>query len=384
MSAESPVAAAPEAAPSELFIVGFPGGELPAELRDRFARGDFAGLIFFTRNFRDPTDLVAIAEFLHSIAATYAPPQPELKALPPIFALDYEGGRVQRIKAPFTVWPRMGHLRAHPPELAEKVGRAMAVELSALGINVNFAPVLDVDSNPHNPIIGDRAFADTPAAVSARALAFLRGLESHGGLRGCGKHFPGHGDTETDSHLTLPVVRRDLPALRAVELGPFVDAVAAGIGMLMTAHVVYPAVDSRPATLSPRWLTEILRRELGFTGVCVSDDMDMNAVTAQELGLADDSEVVVEALLAGCDAFLFCKDADRLHRAEAALLRAAQSDARVRARINESAARLRRFRQTLAPCQPQLAALRRFPAPEHEQLCAQILKPPADVGKPGA
>lgn len=370
---------APDAVPSELFIVGFPGSELPADLRQRFGRGDFAGLIFFTRNFSDPTNLVAIAELLRDIAAAYQPALPLRQALPPIFALDHEGGRVQRIKAPFTVWPRMGRLRSHPPELAEQVGRAMAVELLALGINVNFAPVLDIDSNPHNPIIGDRAFGDTAAAVSARALAFLRGLESQGGLRGCGKHFPGHGDTETDSHLTLPVVRRSLESLRAVELAPFVDAIAAGVGMLMTAHVVYPAVDDRPATLSRRWLTEILRAELGFSGVVVSDDLDMRAVTAKQLGLADDSEVVVEALLAGCDAFLFCQDADRLRRAEAALIKAAERDSRVRARIAESAARVRRLRQTLAPCRPQLTTLQRFPEPAHQQLCERILQPP-DAG----
>ena len=366
------------AEPSELFIVGFPGPELPAELRTRLARGDFAGLVFFTRNFSAPADPVATAEFLRTIAAAYQPELPHRQALPPILAIDHEGGRVQRLKSLLTVWPPMEHLRAHPPELAEQVGRAMAEELAALGFNVNFAPVLDVNSNPHNPIIGDRAFGQTAAAVSARALAFLRGLESRGGLRGCGKHFPGHGDTETDSHLTLPVVRRDEAALRAVELAPFAEAVRAGIGMLMTAHVVYPAVDSRPATLSRRWLTEILRGELGFSGVIVSDDLDMSAVTAEHLGLADDSEVVVEALLAGCDAFLFCRDADRLQRAEAALQAAAARDPHVKARIVESAARLRAFRRTLGWCQPDLAVLRGLPQGAHQRLSERLLQPPPD------
>lgn len=368
----------PAAEPSELFIVGFSGTELPAELRPRLHRGDFAGLVFFSRNFSAPTDPLATAEFLRATAAVYQPTLPHRQGLPPILAIDHEGGRVQRLKAPLTVWPRMERLRPHPPALAEQVGRAMAVELAALGLNVNFAPVLDVNSNPQNPIIGDRAFGETAAAVSARALAFLRGLESHGGLRGCGKHFPGHGDTETDSHLTLPVVRRDEAALRAVELAPFADAVRAGIGMLMTAHVVYPAVDSRPATLSRRWLTEILRGELGFSGVIVSDDLDMSAVTAEQLGLPDDSEVVVEALLAGCDAFLFCRDADRLQRAEAALQAAARRDPQVRARIAESAARLRAFRQTLGWCQPDPTVLRGLPQPAHQRLSERLLQPPSD------
>lgn len=367
-----PAPPAEAAAPSELFIVGFAGHELPADLRSRFARGDYAGLIFFSRNFRAPADPLQSAEFLRTTAAVYQPADPVLRALPPILAIDHEGGRVQRLKAPLTVWPPMARLRGRSPELAEQVGAAMAAELKALGLNVNFAPVLDVNSNPQNPIIGDRAFGDSAAAVSAQALAFLRGLEASGGLRGCGKHFPGHGDTETDSHLTLPVVRRGEESLRAVELPPFVDAIRAGVGMLMTAHVVYPAVDSRPATLSRRWLTEILREQLGYTGVVVSDDLDMNAVTAPQLGLADDSDVVVEALLAGCDAFLFCQEPDRLRRAEAALLAAADRDARVRARIKESAGRLRAFRRTLAFCQPDEAALRQLPDPAHQALGQQL------------
>ncbi len=359
------------AAPSELFIVGFTGHELPPELGRRFARGDFAGLIFFARNFRTPTDAVATGQFLGDLAATYQPGA----ALPPIFAIDHEGGRVQRLKAPLTVWPPMARLRDQPPEVAAEVGAAMAQELLALGLNVNFAPVLDINSNPQNPIIGDRAFGETAAAVSARALSFLRGLESQPGLRGCGKHFPGPGDTATDSHLTLPIVHRDEATLRAVELSPFVAAVRADIGMLMTAHVVYPAVDSRPATLSQRWLTQILRHELGFTGVVVSDDLDMNAVTAQHLGIGDDSDVVVEALMAGCDAFLFCRDADRLARAEAALTRAAAQDPRVQQRIAQSAVRLRAFRRTLHWGAPDLQFLRGLPDATRQQLVTRLTTP---------
>ena len=316
--------------PSELFIVGFHGPKLPEPLSQRFVRGDFAGLIFFRRNFTAPDEALAIGEDVAQVIRGY-----RADLLPPVLAIDHEGGRVQRLRGQVTVWPPMMNLADKPPELAESVGRAMGLELSALGLNVSFAPVLDVHTNPDNPIIGDRAFGTEPAAAVDRALHYLRGLESVAGLRGCGKHYPGHGDTETDSHLTLPVVRRDMQTLEAVELVPFQRAIEAGIGMLMTAHVVYPAVDSRPATLSRRWLTEILRGELGFSGVIVSDDLDMSAVTAEQLGLSDDSEVVVEALLAGCDAFLFCRDADRLQRAEAALQAAARRDPQVRARIAE-------------------------------------------------
>lgn len=363
-------------AASELFIVGYEGIELPPELADRFGRGDFAGLIFFRRNFTAPDEPAAAGADVARIAATYRPADAALAGLPPIFAIDHEGGRVQRLRGATTVWPPMLRLAERPPEVAEEVGRAMARELLALGLNVDFAPVLDVMTNPQNPIIGDRAFGTDPAAASERALAFLRGLESEAaagsGLRGCGKHFPGHGDTATDSHLELPRVDRDEATLRAVELLPFAAAARAGVGMLMTAHVVYPAVDARPATLSRRWLTEILRGELGFRGVIVSDDLDMKAVTASHLGISDDSEVVVESLLAGCDAFLFCRDPDRLRRAEEALSRAAERSAAVRERITESAARLRAFRRSLAWGRADAAYLRDLPDPAHQALAARL------------
>ena len=364
------------ASPAELFIVGFPGTTPPQPLLSRYRRGDYAGLIFFARNFSAPGDALATAAYLRELTESYQPSAAPLQGLPPILAIDHEGGRVQRLKAPLTVWPPMDRLRGRPEALAEQVGRAQASELRALGLNVNFAPVLDVMTNPQNPIIGDRAFGHTPSEAATQGLAFLRGLESVTGMRGCGKHFPGHGDTETDSHLTLPVVRRNEATLRAVELLPFVAAARAGIGMLMTAHVVYPAVDARPATLSKRWLTDILRDELGFSGVVVSDDLDMNAVTAQHLQIADDSAVVVEALLAGCDAFLFCRDQDRLLRAEEALIRAAETRSEVRERIAESAARVRTFRQTLRTGTADEDYLRSLPSSDHAALRSQLLATP--------
>ena len=355
--------------PSELFIVGFHGPTLPEPLSQRFVRGDFAGLIFFRRNFTAPDEALAIGEDVAQVIRGY-----RADLLPPVLAIDHEGGRVQRLRGQVTVWPPMMNLADKPPELAESVGRAMGLELSALGFNVSFAPVLDVHTNPDNPIIGDRAFGTDPSAAADRALHYLRGLESVAGLRGCGKHYPGHGDTETDSHLTLPVVRRDMQTLEAVELVPFQRAIEAGIGMLMTAHVVYPAVDARPATLSKVWLHDILRRRFGYQGLVVSDDLDMKAVTAEQLGLADDSGVVVESLLAGCDAFLFCQEPERLARAEEALTYAAERSSQVRDRLAESAARLATFRRTLSYGQPSRERLQQFPFSEHLRLREQVLR----------
>ncbi len=391
--------------PSELFIVGYDGHSPPPALRERFARGDYAGLIFFSRNFAAPLDVLAVADLMDSLLDGYQPgheaswSDPEesgrsdselsshgLSRLPPILSIDHEGGRVQRLKAPLTVWPPMAVLAAQPPRIAEEVGRAMASELQALGFNLNFAPVLDVHTNPENPIIGDRAFGSTVKAASERALAFLRGLEQSGCMRGCGKHFPGHGDTQTDSHHALPVVPHDEARLRAVELAPFAEVLQSGrqappksqLGMIMTAHVVYPAIDRRPATLSRRWLTEILRGELGFDGVILSDDLDMKALqaenlTAAGLTLRDEGDVVVESLLSGCDAFLLCRDPERQARAEEALRRAAHDRPEVRTRLIESVRRLRRFRSTLSwPC-PDRVALGRLPNPQHQALRERLL-----------
>jgi beta-N-acetylhexosaminidase len=188
------------------------------------------------------------------------------------------------------------------PGLARQVGEAMGRELRSLGVNVNFAPVADIDLEPDNPIIGSRAFGRDASAVVAAAVDFLGGLESAGVL-GCAKHFPGHGATVVDSHRDLPVVDADLDTLRRRDLRPFAALVDSGVRLVMTAHVLYPRIDaSAPATLSSRLLREVLRGELGFRGVVVSDDVGMGAVSARfaEPGAA------VDALAAGCDLIAIC------------------------------------------------------------------------------
>jgi len=216
------------------------------------------------------------------------------------------------------------------------VGRALGDELAALGIGWDFAPVLDVHTNPENPVIGNRAFGTTPVAAASHALAFWRGLRA-AGLVGCGKHFPGHGDTRTDSHLELPVVDHGLDRLRRVELAPFAAAARAGVEAIMTAHVLFPALDSeRPATLSRAILTGLLREELGFGGVIVSDDLGMKAV-ADRYPI---DELAVMAVAAGADVLIIREPAERQRRAHEALVRAAERDSELRRRVEESAARM--------------------------------------------
>ena len=344
----------------ELLWIGFEGKVAPPELLARISEKRVGGVILFARNLGTLDEIAALTASLHAAVPAGEPPL--------VISIDQEGGRVQRIKAPFPHWPPMARLgEKNDPALSESVGRAMGEEVAALGFNVDFAPVLDVHTNPQNPIIGDRAFGTVPEAAARQALAFFRGLESSG-VRGCAKHFPGHGDTGTDSHLELPRVDAPLSKLRAVELLPFAEAARAGVPLFMTAHVLFPAVDDRPATMSRRWLTEILRGELGYSGVVVSDDLDMKAIADH----FDVAKVAVDSLMAGCDGFLACRDPEIQRKVEEALDHAAETNPQVRARLDESCVRLRAFRATLAPA-PAPDAWRNLPLAGHAALAARLI-----------
>ena len=219
--------------------------------------------------------------------------------------------------------------------LIQRAARAVAVELAAVGINLDFAPVLDVDSNPDNPVIGDRSFGRDPRTAMRGAVAFLQGLQERGVLA-CGKHFPGHGDTSVDSHFDLPVITHGRARLEQIELPPFRAASGAGIASMMTAHVVCEALDPGvPATLSRSICASLLRAEIGFEGVLFSDDLEMAAVAARY----PIEETAVEAVWAGCDALLVCKSEDLQDRAHEALVKKAEQDRRFRDRCAEAVGR---------------------------------------------
>src|SRR5688572_31688929 len=187
--------------------------------------------------------------------------------LPLWVSVDQEGGRVARLKAPFTEWPPMAVLgRSGDVQLAERFATALAAELKAVGITLDYAPVLDIHTNPKNPVIGDRALAEDADGVAKLGAAIIRGLQDNG-IAACGKHFPGHGDTSVDSHLELPLVEHPPDRIRRVECVPFREAIRAEVAFMMTAHILVPALDEeRPATLSPTIVTGILRDELGYQG----------------------------------------------------------------------------------------------------------------------
>lgn len=234
-----------------------------------------------------------------------------------LIAIDHEGGRVCRTPPPVT---RFSYASRWAGEAAA-VGRAMGIELASLGINLNFAPVLDIHSNPANPVIGARAFGTTLETVTEAALAFMHAMQAERVLA-CGKHFPGHGDTDKDSHRELPVLQGDLDALMGREIQPFAAAVRAKIPMIMTGHILLPSVDpAQPVTVSPRFNQGLLRDTLGFEGVIVSDDIGMHAVST----LFDDPSAIVRFLLAGADLLMVCAhftDTDRCRGLARAIIEA--------------------------------------------------------------
>ena len=267
--------------------------------------------------------------------------------LPAWVGIDQEGGRVARLRSPFTEWPPMAVLgRSGDPALARKFAGALAAELKAVGISLDYAPVLDIHTNPKNPVIGDRALSEKPEIVAKLGQVIIDELQK-AGVAACGKHFPGHGDTGTDSHLELPIVEHAPDRLRAVEFTPFKAAIDAGVAFIMTAHVLVTSIDDeRPATLSSKIVRTLLREELGFNGVIVSDDLEMKAIVDSY----EPGDAAVAAIAAGCDALLMCgsgKPANIELQAQAleALIHAVEDDRLPIKRVEDALERNRRAKE---------------------------------------
>lgn len=319
----------------QMLVVGISGTELSNEDRSFFTEGIRGGVVLFKRNVTAGLDAVTrLCEAVRD-ASNGQPDGP-----PPVVAIDQEGGRVVRLGPPVLPLPpmrRIGDLG--DLDFARRLAEAQARELRALGFTLSFAPVADVHTRDENPIIGDRAFATTPADVARFGAAWAEGL-ALGGIASCAKHFPGHGDTDLDSHLALPRVARDKASIVATEIAPFrALAKHPALASMMTAHVVYDGLDpDRPATLSHAICTDLLRTELGFEGVLFSDDLEMKAI-AMPVG-----EAAVLAVLAGCDALLVCSRAELAEEAHAALVREAGASPAFRERCERSVARLHAMR----------------------------------------
>jgi beta-N-acetylhexosaminidase len=313
----------------QLLIAGFDGVEIPVELRSLTREFSLGGVILFGRNVADPGQ---VAELCYEASRLTTD-------TPAWVSVDQEGGRVARLKAPFTEWPPMAVLgRSGNVELAERFARALAAELRAVGITLDFAPVLDVHTNPRNPVIGDRALAEKAADVARLGAVIIRALQGER-VAACGKHFPGHGDTSVDSHLELPAVEHPPERLREVEFLPFKAAIDAGVATIMTAHVLVPALDEqRPATLSRRIVTGMLREELRYDGVILSDDLEMKAL-ANDYTVAESAVLAIEA---GCDGVLICSGkTDAQASALEALVHAVEDERLPWARVEDALKRQR-------------------------------------------
>lgn len=282
----------------QLFMLGFHGTEFSKDLRELFKTYHPGGVILFSRNLEDPEQAAHLTNALQKLAPK----------MPLFVSIDQEGGRVARLPKGFTVFPGQSALgQAGATDLAYAFAEATAKELRAIGVNMNLTPVLDVNTNPHNPIIRDRSFGSDPEQVETLGLAVIAGLQDNG-VVACGKHFPGHGDTAADSHKELPTVAHGIDRLRTVELRPFVHCFQNGLAAVMTAHVRYPAWDQEhPATVSPAILTDLLRTQLRYKGLVLTDDLEMHAIL-DHYGI---EEAAIRALLAGADILLICKDHDR-------------------------------------------------------------------------
>lgn len=294
------------------------GTWLTAEDRQILRQPEVAGLIIFARNFEHPRQLRELCAAIRAL-------RPDL-----LLAVDQEGGRVQRLRQGFVRLPAMRRLAEQPNAqwLAEQCGWLMATEVLACGLDLSFAPVLDLDHG-RSAVVGNRAFAGDPESAVMLAGAFIRGLHA-AGMAATGKHFPGHGWAEADSHVAIPNDERSLQQIRATDLVPFAR-LAGELDAVMPAHVIYPQVDAQPAGFSRRWLQDILRGELAFDGVIFSDDLSMaGAHVAGDAGAR-----IQAALQAGCDMGLVCNDRGA---AELALARLQQLGAKPSPRL----ARMRR------------------------------------------
>lgn len=346
------------------FLVGFEGKSVTPALSAWLRNGTVGGVVLFTRNLEGPRQVRDLCREIRAAAGAGLPP--------PLIAVDQEGGRVRRLKDPrFTQFPparSCSLLLSGAEEAAHALGAFAAAELSAVGIDVNFAPVLDVDEDPANRAIGDRSFSGDPGTAARLAIAYQRGTLSMGVIP-VGKHFPGHGHADADSHETLPVVRASRETLLRRDLLPFRRAIRAGIPALMSAHVLYPSLDPRnPSTLSRRILRDLLRGRLRFRGVMFSDALEMKAISdAHGPGRA-----AVLAVRAGCDAALVCRREEIQAEAAEALAREWTDDPAFRRTVAAANRRIARLRGLLQAWGGRRAPLRTAGKREHREIAALL------------
>ena len=323
----------------QILQIGFNGKTVTPEIKGMIEDYHVGGIIYFQRNIYSLKQAANLSNELQMLSVNQ-----EL-GLPLIISNDQEGGIVNRLTgAGGTHFPGNMVLGAtRDAVLSRKMGRAIAQELKVVGINMNLAPVLDVNTNMSNPVIGVRSFGEDPLLVAKLGEAFIIGMQLEG-IIACGKHFPGHGDTTIDSHLELPIVKYEKERLKKVELYPFIQAIKAGVDSIMTAHICFPAIEPKkgvPATLSYNVLTGLLREELGYNGLIITDCMEMNAIVST-FGTIEGSVMAIEA---GSDMVLISHTLDKQKAAIEEVIKAVKAGRITEERINQSVIRILKLKE---------------------------------------
>lgn len=311
----------------QLFQIGFTSITITPEIKEMINKYHVGGIIYFSRNIESPKQVATLSRDLQETAK-----------IPLLISTDQEGGIVTRFSGATHFPGNMTLGATGDAELAFQTGETVARELKAGGINMNLAPVLDINNNPENPVIGVRSFGKDPELVARLGTAFIRGMQGEGVIA-CAKHFPGHGDTATDSHLDLPIIKHDKSWLEEVEFYPFKKAIKAGVDSIMTAHIYFPAIEPEeriPTTLSARVLTGLLREKLDYQGLIVTDCMEMNAIVKTTGTVAG----AIKTIEAGSDMVLISHTLEKQKMAIEALIQAVRSGRILEERIEESVVRI--------------------------------------------
>ena len=340
----------------QLLIMGFDGTDVSARLRTLFGTLQPGGIILFKRNVEEAAQVHALLRYAQSDVAT-----------PMFLCVDMEGGSVDRLRDAIAPLPPVADVaQTRSPKLFRKFGRLIGEEVRALGFNTDFAPCVDLQLPPSKKVLGSRTVSDDPRLTLRFAREFLRGL-SKANVLGCGKHFPGLGEAGLDSHVELPTVNKPWKRLWKEDLRPY-RQLRKNVPMVMVAHASYPDVthDKLPASLSKHWITDILKKKIGFRGLVVSDDLEMGGV----LAAAPIEEAAIQTLVAGSDLMLICHKEEHVSRVFEAVCRHAESDRRFAKLIAAKAKRVLQFKKQSSELRERRAPR---PTPKTvDKLCRRI------------
>jgi beta-N-acetylhexosaminidase len=312
----------------QMILAGIDGTTMDANTKNLISQIHVGGIIFYANNFETPEQTVQLVNQLKA---------GNRSILPLFLSADQEGGRVARLPGGLVNFPPNNQIgQVNDPEFSYKVGTLLGQELKEFGLNLDFAPVLDINSNPGNPVIGDRSFGNNAEVVSTLGIQTMKGIQSQNVIPTI-KHFPGHGDTSVDSHLELPIVNKSLKELKELELIPFEHAINDGADVVMVAHILLPELDKiNPASMSKAVITDLLRKQLSFTGVIITDDMTMGAIIEH----FDIGKAAVESVKAGSDIILVGHDYNNIVKITSSLKTAVENGEISDQRLNESIERI--------------------------------------------